>query len=75
MNFMLTDDQEKLRDMVAEFCRGEVAPGAYERDRTGEFPTELFGRIAALGIPAIPHRIEDGVALVGGEPVACFIGD
>lgn len=55
MNFLLTDDQRQLQTMVADFCRAEVAPGAEERDRRAEFPTELFLKVASLGIPAIPH--------------------
>lgn len=55
MDFLLTDDQRQLQDMVADFCRREVAPGAEERDREAKFPTGLFLQLAALGIPAIPH--------------------
>lgn len=55
MNFLLTDDQKQLQGMVAEFCRAEVALGAEERDHRAEFPTELFLKLASLGIPAIPH--------------------
>lgn len=55
MNFSLSDDQKQLQDMVSDFCRAEVAPGAEERDRLALFPTELFLKLAALGIPAIAH--------------------
>ena len=60
MDFLLTEDQQRLQRSVAEFCRDEVSPGAFERDRDGVFPTALFAKVAALGIPAIPHREEDG---------------
>ena len=60
MDFLLTEDQERLQSTVADFCDREVAPGAEERDRTAVFPTELFGKIAGLGIPAIPHHQDDG---------------
>ena len=60
MDFLLNDSQVQLQDMVADFCRREVAPGAEERDRLAEFPTTLFLKLAALGIPAIPHHPEYG---------------
>lgn len=55
MDFSLSDDQKQLQERVAEFCGAEVAPGAEERDRAAEFPTALFLKLAALGVPAIPH--------------------
>lgn len=55
MDFVLTDEQKQLQEMVREFCEAEVAPSAEERDRRAEFPTELFLKLASLGIPAIPH--------------------
>src|SRR5688572_22256422 len=36
--------------MVREFARGEVGPGAAERDRTSEFPHEALRRAAELGL-------------------------
>jgi alkylation response protein AidB-like acyl-CoA dehydrogenase len=55
MDFLLSDEQKQLQGMVADFCRAEVASGAEDRDRKAEFPTELFLKLASLGIPAIPH--------------------
>ena len=55
MNFLLTDEQRQLQETVADFCIKEVAPGAEERDREAKFPTELFLKLASLGIPSIPH--------------------
>jgi len=60
VDFMLNNEQEQLQDMVAEFCRREVAPGAQVRDQHAEFPTELFLKLAALGIPSIPHARANG---------------
>lgn len=70
MDFSLTDEQQALKDMVAEFARKEVAPGAERRDREGEFHEALFGRVAELGIPAIPHRVEDGGLGLGSLDMA-----
>jgi len=60
MDFLLNESQMQLQEMVADFCRREVAPGAEERDRLAEFPTGLFLKLASLGIPAIPHDPEYG---------------
>jgi short/branched chain acyl-CoA dehydrogenase len=60
MDFLLSNDQKQLQDMVTEFCRHEVAPGAQARDQRAEFPTELFLKLAALGVPAIPHSRDYG---------------
>ena len=60
MDFTLTDDQKQLQEMVGEFCRKEVSAGALQRDQRAEFPTELFAKLASLGIPAIPHGVENG---------------
>ncbi|MEP6601414.1 MAG: acyl-CoA dehydrogenase family protein, partial [Nitrospirota bacterium] len=60
MNFSLNDEQKQLQGMVSDFCREEVAPGAEARDQKAEFPTQLFLKLASLGIPAIPHSTEYG---------------
>lgn len=60
MNFTLSNEQRQLQNTVAEFCRREVAPGAQMRDQLAEFPKELFLKLSALGVPAIPHAPDDG---------------
>jgi short-chain 2-methylacyl-CoA dehydrogenase len=60
MDYELTKDQQALKDMVAEFVRAEVAPGAEGRDRDAKFHKDLYLRLADLGVPAIPYAIEDG---------------
>ena len=46
----LDEQQEMVLDMVRAFARDRVAPGAAERDRTGEFPTDLFREMGELGL-------------------------
>jgi butyryl-CoA dehydrogenase len=48
--FQLTEDQLAIRDMARDFARNEVQPGAAERDRSHDFPTELVGKLAELGL-------------------------
>jgi alkylation response protein AidB-like acyl-CoA dehydrogenase len=42
-------DRDLFRETVRTFVEREVLPRAAELDRHGEFPHELFGRLAALG--------------------------
>lgn len=47
---ILSAEQEQVRDSVREFARAELAPGAAQRDREGQFPSEALKRAAALGL-------------------------
>jgi len=51
--FEFTKEQEMLRSMVREFADKELAPRALEIDRKGEFPADLFKKIAGLGLLGI----------------------
>lgn len=63
MNFDLTKEQEMIRKLIRDFADAEVAPEADERDRTGEFPKEIFLKLAELGIMGLPFPEQYG----GGE--------
>jgi alkylation response protein AidB-like acyl-CoA dehydrogenase len=39
-----------VRDAVREFAENEIAPGAAERERKGEFPHAILRKLAAMGI-------------------------
>jgi short/branched chain acyl-CoA dehydrogenase len=54
------DHQEAIRKMVREFAEKEVAPGAAERDRTGEFDYALYRMLGDLGITGIRAPEEHG---------------
>jgi alkylation response protein AidB-like acyl-CoA dehydrogenase len=60
MNFDLTEEQSMIRKLLRDFAEGEVAKGAVERDRTGEFPREIFIKLAELGIMGLPFPEEYG---------------
>jgi alkylation response protein AidB-like acyl-CoA dehydrogenase len=60
MNFDLTSEQEMIRKMIKEFADEEVAPGAYERDKTKEFPIEVFQKLSKMGIMGLPFPEEYG---------------
>ncbi|OCA91139.1 acyl-CoA dehydrogenase [Bacillus sp. FJAT-27225] len=60
MNFNLTAEQEMIRKTIREFADAEVAPGALERDRTKEFPLDIFKKLASMGIMGLPFPEEYG---------------
>ena len=60
MNFDLTKEQEMIRKLIRDFSEAEVAPGADERDRTGEFPTEIFKKLSKLGFMGLPFPEQYG---------------
>lgn len=53
MDFELSENQQMIRDMVRQFARTEVAPGAFKRDETAEFPLELCKKLGELGLMGI----------------------
>lgn len=49
----LNDTQRAMRQVIRDFCRNEVMPGAAERDRTAAYPAEIMrglGELGAMGI-------------------------
>lgn len=62
MNFDLTPEQEMIYNTIKEFAEEEVAPGALERDRTKAFPSEVFKKLADLGLMGLPFPEEYGGA-------------
>lgn len=62
MHFELTEEQEMLKKMMREFSDEVVAPGAVERDRSKQFPSEVFRQLGELGILGLPFPEEYGGA-------------
>lgn len=60
MNFDLTSEQEMILKTIREFADNEVAPGALDRDRSKEFPIEVFRKMADLGLMGLPFPEEYG---------------
>lgn len=65
MDFNYPETQQQIRTMVREFAVSEVAPGAEERDRTGEFDYGLWKRLGELGIIGI--NLPEKVGGAGGD--------
>jgi len=54
MNFDLTSEQQMIKQMIRQFVEEEVTPGAIERDRTKQFPVEIFKKLSSLGMMGLP---------------------
>ncbi|WP_409270685.1 acyl-CoA dehydrogenase [Neobacillus sp. SCS-31] len=60
MDFNLTSEQEMIKKTIREFADEVVAPGALERDRTKQFPHEIFKKLGEMGIMGLPFPEEYG---------------
>ena len=60
MTYDLTQEQKMIHRLIRDFSEGEVAPGADERDKTGNFPLEVFKKMAALDLMGLPFSEEYG---------------
>ena len=66
-SFLLTPEQILLRDTVRAFANAEVVPRAAEIDRTAEFPSDIYKKMAALGLLGLMVPAEGGGS--GGDTV------
>ena len=71
MNFDLTDEQKMIRDMTSGFADEVIAPRAEEMERTGEYPYDIIGKMAELGMMGIPFTEEYGGS--GGDWVGLHL--
>ncbi|WP_139490491.1 acyl-CoA dehydrogenase [Brevibacillus dissolubilis] len=68
MNFDLNQEQTMLKKMIREFADEVVAPEADERDRTKQFPTDIFKQMAELELLGLPFPEQYGGA--GGDYIS-----
>ncbi|MBP5749972.1 MAG: acyl-CoA dehydrogenase family protein, partial [Firmicutes bacterium] len=60
MNFQLSKEQEKVRELVRKFALAEVEPIAADIDKEHRFPKENVEKMAKLGMMGIPFPAEYG---------------
>ncbi len=60
MDFDLTQEQQMVRKMMKEFANEVVAPGAIDRDRTKEFPVQIFKQLSEMGMMGLPFSEDYG---------------
>jgi short-chain 2-methylacyl-CoA dehydrogenase len=68
IDLALSDEQEALRDTVAEFAREEVAPVIGDLYERGQFPYDLVRRMGAMGLFGLP--LPEDVGGMGGDLLA-----
>ncbi|MDF2628562.1 MAG: acyl-CoA dehydrogenase, short-chain specific [Symbiobacteriaceae bacterium] len=68
LNFDLTEEQAAIAKLAREFADEVVAPGAGQRDKTGEFPLELVKQMGKLGFFGIPFS--EAYGGMGGDTVS-----
>ena len=67
----LEEHHRMIRETVREFAEKEVAPRAVAMDLSAEFPLDLFGRMAELGLTGIP--ISEDLGGAGMDTLAYVI--
>ncbi|MFC4767450.1 acyl-CoA dehydrogenase [Effusibacillus consociatus] len=60
MKFVLTQEQQDIRDMISEFAQKEIAPYAAKIDEEDQFPREIVQKMGKLGLLGIPVPEERG---------------
>ena len=62
MDYLLTDEQKMVKEMVENLSRDKIKPVARHNDQSHEYPAELISEMAALGLMGIPYPDEYGGA-------------
>jgi len=62
MEYLLTEEQNMMREMVSKFAREEIAPKASENERNGTFPADIIKKAAELGLMGVVYPEELGGA-------------
>ncbi len=62
MDFDLSEEQKMIQETIRKFAKEEIAPVASENDKKGQFPREIFTKMAELGFAGTPIPEEYGGA-------------
>jgi alkylation response protein AidB-like acyl-CoA dehydrogenase len=62
MDYLLTEEQRMMRDMVSKFAREEIGPVARENQEKGIFPEAIVKKAGELGLFGIAYPPEYGGA-------------
>jgi len=60
MEFTISKDQQALRDQIVRFAQSELNENLIERDRSGEFPRDLWLKCGDMGLQGLPVPEEYG---------------
>ncbi|MEP7236116.1 MAG: acyl-CoA dehydrogenase family protein [Ignavibacteriota bacterium] len=73
LNFILSDDQQAIKQMARDFAEAEIKPHVMEWDEGQIFPIETFKNMAKLGFLGIMVPTELGGAGLGATEAAIVI--
>ncbi|MEN8154334.1 MAG: acyl-CoA dehydrogenase [Acidobacteriota bacterium] len=62
MDYLLTEEQVMMKDMVSKFAKEEIAPVASENEKNGTFPKDIIKKAGELGLMGVPYPAEYGGA-------------
>src|SRR5438270_203554 len=65
LSFDHGEDIAALREAVQQFAAAEIAPRAFDIDRSDQFPTDLWRKMGALGVLGITVDEQYGGAQMG----------
>jgi butyryl-CoA dehydrogenase len=65
----LTEEQEMIKDMARKFAESELKPIAHDIDQKGEYPVEMFQKMAEVGFMGLTVPVEYGGA---GVDTVCY---
>lgn len=71
MQFLLTEEQQMLKNMVSKFAEERIGPQASENERNHRFPKEIIEEAGELGLMGIAYPMEYGGA--GMDYVSYFL--
>ena len=54
----ITDEQQMIREMARRFAETELKPIAAAIDEKGEYPVEMFGKMAEVGFLGLTVPVE-----------------
>jgi alkylation response protein AidB-like acyl-CoA dehydrogenase len=62
MDYLLTEEQKMMKEMVSKFAREEIGPVARENQEKGIFPKEIVKKAGELGLMGVAYPPEYGGA-------------
>ncbi|MCP5049414.1 MAG: acyl-CoA dehydrogenase [bacterium] len=62
MDYLLTEEQQMMREMVSKFAKEEIGPVARENQEKHQFPTDVIKKAGELGLMGVPYPAEYGGA-------------
>lgn len=64
MDYLLTEEQKMMKEMVSKFAREEIGPVARENQEKGIFPEEIVKKAGELGLMGVAYPPEyDGAGM------------